>query len=1031
MIRNDADDFALRLFSRVPAHYRYYDVQNGYPLLALLRVVAAQAANLHTDLEALWDNFFIETCVDWAVPYIGALVGAEPLRWHVPQSDRLNVWNTVRWRRGKGSASALREVANQISGWPSDAVEMFRVIGAAQTANQPRLTRPFTPDLHSPADLALLGGPHDRFGHSIDISARRYRPTTLGVFVRRLQTFALHGVTPAAAAPGQVPPDDAGCYTFDPLFESMPLFDSACGAALTRASFGAAPWASFGKDLAVRQFGVLLASDAPPFRGDPLPASVLAWEITNDLPEAVMATPGVAHNFHAEHGGRRLHESQGLVLADARAFQLGGVHFTIAARWRHSDGIERLGMLSTFLAAEDDPIAFRRDDGRLLPEGHLELIVETGRRHTHWPLLGHSSAGRFPGAVVSIRLEDTGPRRAADVLYVYLPPAYVSPSKPVELYVAADGSTYFSSRFDASTLARASEGQLYPARDPAVSSVPVTPYAGLSATHGVSIVDHHRFGEEDRRAAVVYSVGVLQDGRFFPLGSVASVPNQAPAFQYRAAPVPPGVQGVLAIQVSTRSGSFVPQTELVVTSWDGASLLVYLPELRALEPGSAPVQLVVAEDGTSYFTDAPVSTQSYFGLTLARGSAGQVLPIVGSWPIRQRTPVARDLTNCDPEPPLRYGELGIDPQTGRFALPIGDPAIEARNFSVDYVEAFTDRVGARPVTWETGPLEQATRLVARSAGAGSSPTLRDPNTDAPLPVHDSVEDAVRHAQNDEVIEILDSATYPEPPTRLPRASSITLRAARGQRPCLTYYTDGRPASASLRATRPLGRLKLVGLLMSGGPLRLDDAHIAQGVELIGCTLDPLRAGSSGSVAVTRADPDAGFTLSVQRCISGPLRLGAGMARLVLADSIVQGPLEWAIDGSDDAPARAIDMQRVTVLGRLRCETLQASNCLLDLVYVDDRQSGYIRFSAFQMGSQHPCRFRCVTLRPVFNSRRFGQPAFGQLSASSPDELLMAGEDGGETGAFAGALNTGRLRNLEAKLIEFLPAGMTSVVIAQT
>src|SRR5262245_23686250 len=102
MRRNLAEDFAQRLYARVPGHYRVYDAERGQPLLALLRVIGAQAANPRQDLDALWDNFFIETCDDWVVPYIGALVGANLLQQSEAPSKRLDVWHTVIWRRSKG-----------------------------------------------------------------------------------------------------------------------------------------------------------------------------------------------------------------------------------------------------------------------------------------------------------------------------------------------------------------------------------------------------------------------------------------------------------------------------------------------------------------------------------------------------------------------------------------------------------------------------------------------------------------------------------------------------------------------------------------------------------------------------------------------------------------------------------------------------------------------------------------------------------------------------------------------------------------
>ena len=103
MARNSAIEFAQRLYSRLPGHYRVYDAAQGQPLYALLTVVGEQAANVRADIDALWDNFFIETCEDWVVPYIGALAGTNLLSQPVGQSNRLDVWNTVQWRRSKGT----------------------------------------------------------------------------------------------------------------------------------------------------------------------------------------------------------------------------------------------------------------------------------------------------------------------------------------------------------------------------------------------------------------------------------------------------------------------------------------------------------------------------------------------------------------------------------------------------------------------------------------------------------------------------------------------------------------------------------------------------------------------------------------------------------------------------------------------------------------------------------------------------------------------------------------------------------------
>ena len=166
--RNSPEDFAQRLYSRLPGHYRVYDAERGQPLLALMRVVGAQVADVRQDLDALWDNFFIETCDEWVVPYIGALVGANLLQQPVGQSNRLDVWNTVLWRRSKGTPQMLQALSSAVSGWPTELAEFFLSLGWSQNVNHVRMDRALTPDLRSPSQLALLGQAIDPFAHAAD-----------------------------------------------------------------------------------------------------------------------------------------------------------------------------------------------------------------------------------------------------------------------------------------------------------------------------------------------------------------------------------------------------------------------------------------------------------------------------------------------------------------------------------------------------------------------------------------------------------------------------------------------------------------------------------------------------------------------------------------------------------------------------------------------------------------------------------------------------------------------------------------------
>ena len=1103
MSHNDAEDYAQRLYSRMPAQYRTYDVEQGLPLLALLRVIGEQVSNVRQDLDALWDNFFIETCDDWVVPYLGALLGTNLLAHPVGQSNRLDVRNTVHWRRSKGTPAMLRELAQSISLWPIDLAEFFQTLGWSQSLNHLRLEHPLTPDLRDPYQLSLLGHAADPFAHAADFKpghsldqARvtlnlphigraawgtpgRYQIKNVGFFVRRLQTFPLKGVTPATVSPGETAPADAVCFTFDPLFRETPLFVEASGTPLSRAAFDHAPWETFGKDVSVRQFGVLFASDIAPSLdvvGDQITfESPRSWSISSGTLNADIASAQNAFTFGAAGAGLSLDATSGMRLLDPGSFQLGGKHFVITALWTDGDIPTVLGAVSTLHAALGDSDAFH-PGAAAVGSGQLILTVQTGRVGLGWPNLPPSPPAYFPGAVLAIRASRLDAPHAADTLYLYLPPAHIKPDDLPTYYVADEGSTYTSATFDSTTLARPSEGQIYPARLLTASTEPASSFTVLNRKPGgLRLPDPARFGPAGNRAAVLIEVSLFT-GAFQTLGAVATidqsqadypeldVPDPWPAFTY--GPSKNAINGtlpesgLLSIRLKTLAGDFVPRAELIVVNRARQSLLIYLPELTGLAPDRNDMWLFVADDGSTYF--APLDTvgqmdvlkgNSYNGLTLARASAGQVLPIPGILPLQQRKPVAINLCRCERNALLQPGQLGIDPELGRFALAPADPAIGQGGFSVDYVEAFSDRVGARVFDRLLDPKEVPTRLVALSGDASSSlnPTLASDH------IHANVADAVAAAVDGDVIEIVDSATYAATaPITIPSAvKTLVLRAGSGQRPCLTFYqAAGTPASGSLQTTSPMDSLELNGLLISGGPLQIE-SNVKQ-LLLAACTLDPLGAGNTGSLVATDANVDHRATYLLCRCITGGLRTGAGISQLIVADSIVDQRGGLAIGGvlppvltilQSDLSAQSVQLERATVFGRIRCDILQASETLLDdLAFVDDRQAGCIRFSRYESGSVLPRRYQCVPsdeqasncsskkgrcFAPLFNSRRFGDPAYAQFATACPQEILIASEERAEVGAFASTLNTTRLGNLEIKLQEFLPVGLSALVIAET
>src|SRR5439155_23062251 len=120
---------ADRLYGLLPAIYRLRDIDQGEPLRALLAALAEEFAALEENIEQLYDDQFIETCADWVAPYIGDLIGYRAFDPQLQErlgTARAEVANTIRFRRRKGTAAVLEELALDVTDWDAAAVEFFQ-----------------------------------------------------------------------------------------------------------------------------------------------------------------------------------------------------------------------------------------------------------------------------------------------------------------------------------------------------------------------------------------------------------------------------------------------------------------------------------------------------------------------------------------------------------------------------------------------------------------------------------------------------------------------------------------------------------------------------------------------------------------------------------------------------------------------------------------------------------------------------------------------------------------------------------------
>ncbi|HEY1630522.1 MAG TPA: hypothetical protein VGF56_04365 [Rhizomicrobium sp.] len=238
-MRNDPD----RLYHLLPAIHRLRDSERGYPLRALLQVIAEQAQVIEEDIAQLYENWFIETCQEWVVPYIGSLIGYRPVQ-AVSATEacadcgggtnsaepimipRREVANTIRYRRRKGTRGILDDVGAAVSGWPVRAVEFYRQLSVAQNVNYLHMDRGRVADLRNVDALDCLGGPFNRTARNADI--RRTNSTHFpgrgnipeaGIYAWRLKPYTLTN-TPAFAFEAKA----NNCYLFNPLGHDTQLY---------------------------------------------------------------------------------------------------------------------------------------------------------------------------------------------------------------------------------------------------------------------------------------------------------------------------------------------------------------------------------------------------------------------------------------------------------------------------------------------------------------------------------------------------------------------------------------------------------------------------------------------------------------------------------------------------------------------------------------------------------------------------------------------------------------------------------------
>ncbi len=216
---------ADKLYQLLPAIYRIRDSENGEVLKAFMAVLAQQADVVDEDIARLYDNWFIETCDEWVVPYIGNLLGVRnlhPISEKATFSQRARVANTLGYRRRKGTATMLEQLAHDTTGWDARVVEFFELLGTTQYINHIRPDNHRSPDIREGEKLELLDTPFDTVAHTAEvrhIENRRgqYNIPNIGIYMWRLQAYPVKGA-PAFS-------HNNGLFSFSQIGNDIRLFN--------------------------------------------------------------------------------------------------------------------------------------------------------------------------------------------------------------------------------------------------------------------------------------------------------------------------------------------------------------------------------------------------------------------------------------------------------------------------------------------------------------------------------------------------------------------------------------------------------------------------------------------------------------------------------------------------------------------------------------------------------------------------------------------------------------------------------------
>lgn len=223
--------YAEKLWSLIPEVYRHEDGVAAQPgqLRALVEIIAAEAATARRSIDRLWTDTRIDEADDWAIPYIGSLVGARLVNVLNRAGQRASVKRAIYYRLRNGTRALLETLADDIADWDAVASEAFkRLFRTMHLLDGPLPTGTITgspqwgfPDLRSARVGDIIDGPFNDLSHRPDFRRisgfrGRYNIPKVNLHLFRHYAFALRNVTPVELDPTR--------WTLDPSGRDVALY---------------------------------------------------------------------------------------------------------------------------------------------------------------------------------------------------------------------------------------------------------------------------------------------------------------------------------------------------------------------------------------------------------------------------------------------------------------------------------------------------------------------------------------------------------------------------------------------------------------------------------------------------------------------------------------------------------------------------------------------------------------------------------------------------------------------------------------